>query len=385
MYDFDTPVERRGTDCVKWDGMERAFGRADLLPFWIADGDFLPLPAITEAIRKRAGDDKAFGYTTPGEGYFTSILRWCRERNGLSLSRADILPVPGVVTALAVSLLALTDKGDGVLINPPVYPPFFDTVRGLGRTPVESPLQSRGNGDWRLDFADLEEKMRGGVRAYLLCSPHNPVGRVWTQEELSRVAALCRRYGVQLISDEIHGDIMLGGTTFCPTLAVEPHAVAVAAPSKTFHIAGLKCSHFLIPDESLRRKIAAQLHLLHLECNLFGLVAAEAAYTHGAQWAKECNAYLTENARFAVSFLAEHLPGAVAYVPEGTYLLWIDFSAYALTGEELRRRLTEKAGVALNAGTDYGRAYGSFMRLNVAAPRALLAKGLAAIAGAFRG
>ena len=384
MYDFDTPARRRGTDCFKWDGMERPFGRADLVPLWVADSDFLPLPEIAAAIRERAGEGQAFGYTAPGEGYLESILRWNEARNGLALKKDDLLPVPGVVTGLVTALLALTKEGDGVLINPPVYTPFYGVVRGLGRTLVESPLVCGGVGDWQLDFADLEEKMRGGtVTAYLLCSPHNPVGRVWTPDELSRLAALCRQYGVQLISDEIHGDILLGGAKFTPILAVEPQAVAVAAPSKTFNIAGLKCSHFMIPDEGLRKKVAEQLHVLHLECDLLAYRAAEAAYTHGARYTDECNAYMTENARFAVSFFRERLPKVKAFVPEGTYLLWLDFSAYGLSAGELRRRLVEEAGVALNAGTDYGAAYGAYSRLNAATPRAILAEGLEKIAKAF--
>ncbi len=384
MYDFDTPARRRGTDCYKWDGMERAFGRADLVPLWVADSDFLPLPEIAAAIRGRAGEGQAFGYTIPGDGYLESILRWNKARNGLSLQKSDLLPVPGVVTGLAVALLALTKEGDGVLINPPVYTPFYHVVRGLGRALVEPPLVCGGIGDWRLDFADLEEKMRSGtVKAYLLCSPHNPVGRVWTPDELSRVAALCRQYGVRLVSDEIHGDILLGSARFTPILSVERQAVAVAAPSKTFNIAGLKCSHFMIPDEGLRKQVADRLQVLHLECDLLAYRAAEAAYAHGAAYADECNAYMAENARFAVSFFRERLPQVKAYVPEGTYLLWLDFSVFHLTAGELRRRLVEEAGVALNAGTDYGAAYGAYARLNVAAPRSILTEGLEKIAKAF--
>ncbi len=382
MYDFDTLLQRKNTDCTKWDALARDYGRDDLMPFWVADSDFPVLPEIVQAIRSRATMDQTFGYTIAGDRYYNSLINWNRNRHGLEIAKETVLPVPGVVTALSLCLLALTREQDKVLINPPVYTPFFDTVRSLDRHLVLSPLVER-NGRYEMDFEDMERKMAEGVKLFILCSPQNPTGRIWSREELEEASRLCRKYEVALVSDEIHADIVYPGHRHIPILHVDPHAVLMTAPSKTFNIAGLKSSYMVIPDEAYREKISAWAHKMHLYINVFACEATVAAYENGAAWVDELNRYLEQNARFTVDFLAEKLPAVRAYVPESTYLMWLDFSGLGLCGEEINRKMVEEARVALNPGEEYGEGYDQFMRLNIATPRAYLTTGLERIASAF--
>lgn len=375
MYNFDVLLQRRHTDSTKWDALERDFGRDDLMPFWVADADFPILPEISEAIRERASDGNTFGYTFAGGTYFESVIAWNRERHGMELKREHIIPAPGVVTALALVLLASVEKKDKILVNPPVYTPFFDVVRGLDCELVESPLV-RKNGRYVLDFDDIERKFSQGVKVYIFCSPHNPVGRVWEREELEKIAALCREYHVLLISDEIHYDIVYSGHRHTPILNIDSKAVLLTAPSKTFNIAGLKSSVILVQDPELKSKVDWWIETMHLYLNLFAYRATETAYQKGALWVDEMVAYLEENARFTVDYFKKNLPRVKVDMPESTYLMWLDFSEYRLTEKELNRMLTEEAKLALNPGTEYGSGYEQFARLNIAVPRFYLKEGL---------
>ncbi|MCI8453744.1 MAG: pyridoxal phosphate-dependent aminotransferase [Lachnospiraceae bacterium] len=382
MYDFDTLLQRKHTDCTKWDALKRDFGHEDLMPFWVADADFPILPEIAQAVQKRAGEGMTFGYTFAGEAYFDSVISWNMRRHGLNVKRESILAAPGVVTALSVTLLALTKENDAVLINPPVYPPFFDVVKGIGRRLVQSPLIVQ-NGRYGLNYEEMEQEFSKGVQAYILCSPHNPVGRVWEREELEKVVALCKKYRVTLISDEIHYDIVYPGHVHTPILNITTDAVMITAPSKTFNIAGLKSSVILIENPEHREAVEKWIDCLHLYLNLFAYTATEAAYQNGDLWVDEMVAYMEENARFTLRFLEKYMPGARAYMPESTYLMWIDLSAYGMNGEEIHRRLTKQAHVALNPGAEYGAGYDRFVRLNIAAPRAYLEEGLKRIKDVF--
>lgn len=384
MYNFDVLLQRRHTDSTKWDALERDFGQENLMPFWVADADFPVLPEIGQAIRERAADGETFGYTFAGESYYEGILSWNRRRHGLDLKKEEIIPAPGVVTALAEILLALTEKGDTVLINPPVYSPFFDVVRGMERTLAESPLRLRG-GRYELDLEDMERKFASGVKLYILCSPHNPVGRVWEKVELEELTKLCRKYQVILVSDEIHYDIVYPGHRHIPILNVNPDAVMVTAPSKTFNIAGLKSSVILVKNEEIRARIEHWAENMHLYLNLFAYCATETVYKSGGQWLDEMIEYLEENARFVLAYFEEHMPRVKTYMPESTYLMWLDFSGYGMTEGELSHRLQDGAGVALNAGEEYGKGYGQYMRLNIACPRYYLEEGLKRISLAFEG
>lgn len=382
MYNFDVLLQRKHTDSTKWDALGRDFGREDLMPFWVADADFPILPEINQAISERATEGMTFGYTFAGDAYFDSIISWNRNRHQLEVDKFDIIPAPGVVTALAVTLMAMVEKKEKVMINPPVYDPFFDVVNELGYELVQSPLVLTGQ-RYELNFADMEQKFKEGVKAYILCSPHNPVGRVWEEEELKKISVLCRRYGVLLISDEIHYDIVYSGHKHIPALCVDTDTVMITAPSKTFNIAGLKSSVLLVKNEAIRKKIQRWVGNMHLYLNLFAYTATETAYLKGAKWVDEMVDYLEENAHTVLRFFEKYMPRVKAYMPESTYLMWLDFSDYGLTEKELNRKLQEEAGVALNSGCVYGSSYEQFVRLNIASPRYYLEEGLEHIKKVF--
>lgn len=382
MYNFDELLQRKQTNCTKWDALERDFGRDDLMPFWVADADFPILPDISEVIRERANDKTTYGYTFAGSNYFDSIISWNRERHGLELLKNEIIPAPGVVTALALILLGLTDVRDKVLINPPVYSPFFDVVKGLDRELVEVSLLEE-NQNYYFDFEKIEEKLALGVKVYIICNPHNPVGRVWKRAELQEISELCNKYNVILVSDEIHYDIVFSGHQQTPILNIDSNAIMITAPSKTFNIAGLKSSVILAKNEEHKHKIGHWVANMHLYLNLFAYDTTEIAYTKGAIWVDEMIAYLEENAKFVLDFLAQNMSTVKAYMPESTYLMWLDFSGYGLTGQEINHCLIDDAKVALNAGSEYGERYQQFVRLNIATPRYYLKDGLNRIAKAF--
>lgn len=383
MLKFDTMLNRRGTDCKKWDAMGALFGREDLMPFWIADTDFPILPEIIDAINGRTDYTQSMGYTSPSEAYYANIQSWFASRQGLTLEKHQILPVPGVVCGLWVAINCLTQPGEGVVINPPVYPPFFHVVENLGRKLLESPLVVK-NGEYTLDFEQLEDCFKEGAKMFVLCSPHNPVGRVWRQEELERIVGLCKAYDVVLVSDEIHSDLIFGDNIHTPMLNLEEKSIVITAPSKTFNIAGLKSSMIFAKDPDTLKKLRDGLNGMHLYTGLYGLLGTAAAYASGSDWADEQNAYLEETAKAVVDYFAEHLPAVRAYVPDSTYLMWLDFSELGLTEAELKDTLINKAKVALNAGSEYGEAYGQFMRFNIGAPRDYIMEGVAAIVAALQ-
>ena len=385
MYNFDKLVDRRGTQCIKWDLIDKVYGADDVIPLWIADMDFEVLPEINDALIERSSHP-SFGYTIPAPAYRENIIKWNKERNGLELTKEDIVAIPGVVTAIAFALNALTKEGDKILINTPVYNPFAETIKGLGRELVTSSLICEGT-HRMFDFADMEEKMKDGVRMVLLCNPHNPVGRVWNKEELHELVELCAKYNVYLFSDEIHSDLCYGGHKHCSVLTVSEKAKEVAfctmAPSKTFNIAGLKSSMFMIQNPEIRQKIQANINAFHIGVDLLAYKATEVCYGYGAQWVDELNEYLYENAKFVTEFCETQLPKVKTYIPEGTYLMWLDFSAYNLTQEELMNKLKFEAKVGLNSGTTYGEEGNGFARMNIGCPKFLLEKAMCQMKEAF--
>ena len=385
MYEFDRLLPRKGTDCNKWDAMGRDYGDPDLIPLWVADMDFPVLPALEKALVARV-ENSTFGYTFAGEEFYKSLIGWNARRNGFHFIEEEVLNVPGVVCGLSFALTALSAPGDKVLITPPVYPPFSHVVKDLERQLVVSPLVLR-NGRFEMDFADFEARLKEGVKVFIFCTPHNPVGRVWSKEELEKVAELCSRYNVVVLSDEIHSDLVFPGHKHIPFATVSPWAeqmtVTTLAPSKTFNVAGLKASMLVVKNPEIRGKIKKLLDQYHVGVNLFGFKAAEVAYREGEKWVEELLAYLEENARFTVDFLKQHLPRVGAYVPESTYLMWLNFSAYGLDQPALMKKLKEEARVALNDGTTFGEEGKGHVRLNIGTPRSLLQQGLEKIAAAF--
>ena len=385
MYNFDKLVDRKGTECIKWDLVGKVYGSDDVIPLWIADMDFEILPELQEAMVKRASHP-SFGYTIPAPAYRENIIKWNKERNGLELAKEDIVGIPGVVTAIAFALNALTKDGDKVLINTPVYNPFASTIKGLNRELVTSSLKCEGT-KRVMDFADMEEKMKDGVKMMILCNPHNPIGRVWTKEELNQLVELCAKYNVYLFSDEIHSDICYGGHKHCSILTVSEKAKEIAfcamAPSKTFNIAGLKSSMFMIQNPEIREKIQANINAFHIGIDLMAYKATEVCYGYGAQWVDELNEYLYENAKFVTEFCETQLPKVKTFVPEGTYLMWLDFTEYGLTQEELMDKLKNEAKVGMNSGATYGDEGVGFARLNIGCPKFLLEKAMNQIKAAF--
>lgn len=378
MYDFDSPAPRAGSGAIKWDIRGSAFGNADALPFWVADSDYMSPPEVTEALAD-AAKRCVFGYTSPTQGYKNAVAEWIRARHGWEIDTGWIVPSTGIVSELSNIVRCFTKKGDKVLIQAPVYDPFAGVVKTAGRKLVKNMLV-RGDGlRYTMNFEDLDRKLSEGVKLMILCSPHNPVGRVWREEEVMTVARLCQKHGVILVSDEIHWDIVMPGNShFTAGRAGTPdNLIVLTAPSKTFNIAGLKCSNDIIPGKDLRERLVEWKGKRHMEGpNNLGVIACEAAYTHGAKWCDEQNEYLAGSAALVREAFASHLPQIGVAPLEGTYLMWLDISETGLDSRPLCEKLA-KAGAILNDGWRYGD--DGFVRLNIACPRAQLEAGLAVI------
>lgn len=390
-YDFDQFVERRGTNSAKWDSVERVFGEEDLLPMWVADSDWPTAPAVVRAIKERA-QHGIFGYTFPGDELREVVTDWLKERHDWEVDPDWISFNDGVVPSLSVAIETVARSGDGVVIQPPVYYPFFSAIRKNGAQVVENPLRE-GAGRYEMDFRDLERTIdergergrEGEVRALVLCSPHNPVGRVWKEGELKRLGQICGEREVVVIADEIHSDIVYPEGDHLPFPAIsgefEDNSITLFAPSKTFNIAGLPASVTVIPDPRLRKRFLSRTGKRVNGPSIFGMEAMRAAYEEGQGWLEEQLAYLADNRDFALSFL-EDLPQVRGFKPEGTYLLWIDFRPLGLDPDELRTLIEKEARVALDPGQWFGQGGTGFMRLNMACPRSTLREGLERIGNA---
>ena len=385
QYNFDEQIERRHTDCVKWDMLPQMYGRDDLLPMWVADMDFRSPDFVMEAIRRRC-DHEVLGYGLPPEGYWQAVTAWLQKRYGIAATRGELHFIPGIVAGIAYALLCLTEPGDKVLVTTPVYPPFLNLPKESRRELVCSPLKIE-NGRFAIDFDDFERKAEG-CKMFIMSNPHNPAGTVWGEEVLRRVADICERKGLIVIADEIHADLTLPGhhhvSYSTVSEAAARHSLTFMAPSKTFNIAGLGSSVCYIADEGLRKRFFGWLDGLGVAGgNIFAFTAAEAAFAQGEEWLGQMLEYLHENVQALELFLQERMPKVKAVLPEASYLAWLDFSAYGLDHKELERRLIDDAKVVLNDGTAFGG--GSFkccFRLNLGCPRAVLLSALDRIAAA---
>lgn len=389
LSDLDTVIDRRGTGCLKYDFAVQRGKPADVLPFWVSDMDFKVAEPILDALRKRV-DHGIFGYSESGESYFEALKNWQKENYGWDIEPEWLIKTPGVVPAINLAVKALTKEGDGILINRPVYYPFLEAIRKNGRKLVNSPLILK-NDHYELDFDDLEAKIKAeNVKLALLCSPHNPVGRVWTKEELSRYADICIRNGVKIVADEIHEDFTYPGfthTTFA-TISKEAaqNAIICTAPSKTFNIAGLQTSNILIPNPEIRKAFQDALDSFgYDQLNTMGLVACEAAYSYGREWLDTVKEYIRLNVDFTRDYLKENLPKMKLIEPEGTYLLWIDASAYGLSDEDLEHKVVYDCHLWLDMGYIFGPEGNGFLRFNPACPRETLIKGLTLLKEGFEG
>lgn len=381
--DFEKQIDRHHTSCVKYDMMMRDFGREDLLPMWVADMDVAAPDFILEDIRRRL-EHPILGYTFGDASYFEAIRHWLEKRYAVRAERDELHYIPGIVAGIAFCIQAFTRENDPIVVMTPVYPPFLDLPRHGQRELRCSPLQDT-DGRFRIDFDDLERRLEG-ARMLILSNPHNPGGRVWSPDELRRIAGLCARHRVMVIADEIHADLTLPGhrhTSFS-TVSEEARKISVTfiAPSKTFNIAGLSSSVAYIPDENLRRTFFRYIDGYELaNGNLFAYVGAESAFRKGEEWLGQLLEFLQGNIDFAIAYIREHLPQVKVMRPEASFLLWMDFSATGLSHDELKERLIQKGKIALNDGTVFGGdAYGNCFRMNIGCPRATLEEGLRRIA-----
>lgn len=386
-YHFDRIVERRGTSSLKWDNRKALFGREDVLPLFVADMDFQSPPEVTEALVERAKLG-VYGYTIRSEGYYEAVTSWMKRRHGLEVEREWLLSSPGVVPAIAAAIHAFTEPGDGVILQSPVYYPFFDVIRSNGRTVVDNPLRLE-DGVFRIDFELLERQARE-AKLLLLCSPHNPGGRVWTEDELRRIGDICLKHGVIVVSDEIHHDLIYPPHKHVPFAALGPeyaeHSITCVAPSKTFNVAGLQQALTIVPGEKLRRtytRTARHGLSLHMD-GYFGMTAVEACYRHGEPWLEELLVYLRENRDALIAFMEERVPELRVMKPEATYLAWVDCRAVSDEPAELKRLMFEEAGVAFSEGSVFGRQGAGWLRINFGCPRSLLMEALERFAGAVR-
>ncbi len=372
---FDAGLDRAGTRCVKWDEARKDYGD-DLVPLWIADMDFPSPPAVQEALVKRAMHP-TYGYTAEMEDDNQSLIDFWQRRHGLTIAKEDITMLPCVVTGIKLAILALTQPGDKVIIQSPVYGPFRMSVAATGRTLADAPMIRHENGRYDMDLTAVEQQLQNGAKLMILCSPHNPASRAWTKEELTALIKLLEKYDVPLVSDEIHADFVYAPNTFIPALALKAKKVmSFCAASKTFNLAGLQQAACLCPDEEIRNAFRAQMDKAGVTCgNVFALEGTRAAYEHGDAWLDGLLDYLDGNRRHLADLVAEHLPKAVLTPIEATYLGWLDLRAYGFTDAELAER-THAAGVMFTGGKFFGDNGDGFLRVNLGCPRRNLTEGI---------
>ena len=381
-YNFDEIIDRKGTNSAKWSKelLEQRFGDGELLPLWIADMDFKCPKPVVDALVERAKHG-IYGYSERTSPYYQSIINWNKRRNNWEIKKEWILFTPGIVSALNLLVQTFSFPGDKVIIQNPVYHPFNAAILNNGRHIQYNPLKHE-NGRYTMDYKDLEEKAKDPrVKIFILCSPHNPVGRVWTKEELTKLGEICIKNNIIVISDEIHSDLILKGYRYTPFATISEefaqHSVTCTAPSKTFNLAGLQTSSIIIPNERLRADFSQPLESNHItNPNAFGIVALRTAYNEGEEWLEQVLEYLNKNACFIEKFVEEKMPEVKYTKPEGTYLAWLDFTAIGKDEKELEIIMQKKAKVALDGGYIFGKGGERFERINFACPQSILEKAL---------
>ncbi len=388
QYDFDTPIDRTHTWSIKHD-FKKENGKADdILPLWVADMDFRSPDSVVEALKK-AVDHGIFGYSRADESYFDAVAAWYQKRHHLTLQPEWMTCTPGIVFALSIAVRAFTQEGDAVLIQPPVYHPFSRAILRNKRTLVENPLVLK-DGHYEMDLEELEQKVLDEhVKLMILCNPHNPVGRVWTREELTALADICLRHHVYVISDEIHGDFVWQGHEQTPYASISEeaclHSMMCTAPSKTFNLAGMATSNLFIPDPEMRRKFRSELLDVGQEnMNRLGLFACRAAYEGGGEWLDQLIGYLAGNLALVRDFCKNRVPQIQLVEPEGTYLAWLDCRELGMTDDELMAFFSDDAKVWLDPGTHSGEQGSGFMRFNLGSSRSVIAQALDQIEAAWK-
>lgn len=373
---FDEIINRRGTDCLKYDFAVRRGMPEDVLPLWVADMDFKTTSYVEDAVIERTKHG-IFGYSESGEEYFKAVAGWMQRHHNWEIRPEWLIKTPGVVFALAMAVKAFTEKGDSVLIQQPVYYPFSEVIRDNGRVVISNDLYLGEDNRYHIDLADFEKKIvEHHVKLFLLCSPHNPTGRVFTKEELTAMGDLCVKHGVKVVSDEIHNDFVFQGehTVFASVKKeYEEISVICTSPSKTFNLASMLISNIFVPNRELRQRFRHEVDAAGIsQLSVLGLVAAKEAYAQGDDWYEQMMSYVGENIRYVKEYVKENLPGVTVIDGEGTYLMWLDFRGTGLDPEELDRRIIYEAKLWLDSGKIFGHTGAGFQRINVAAPRAVL-------------
>ncbi len=387
MRDFNRIINRKNTNSIKWDALKEIFGQDDLIPLWVADMDFPAPEEVTQALIERA-KHPIYGYSNLGEEYYNAIINWTKQRHNWSIEKDWIMYTPGVVPAINWIIQSFTAPGDKIIIQEPVYHPFKNSIALNDRITVNNELKFE-NGVYRMDFENLEASIDKDVKLFILCNPHNPVGRVWEKWELERLGEICLKHNILVVSDEIHSDLIYEGYTHIPFASISQkfadNSIVCTAPTKTFNLAGLQCSNIIIPNKKVRDAFKSTLEKQHIqEATPFGIAGVQAAYQHGEQWLNEVMKYINNNLEFMIDYLNKNLPEVKVIKPQGTYLIWVDFRGLKISREELNNILLNKAKVALNDGYMFGESGYNFQRINIACPKPLLEEALKRICEAFK-
>ena len=377
-YNFDEIIDRSHNRSAKYDEAGKKFGSRDVIPLWIADMDFKTAQPVIDALKARA-EEGIWGYTSRPDSYYEAVCGWQKRRNGWDIDKSMISFNLGVVPALSSMVYVFTEPGDKVLIQTPVYSEFYDVTESWGREVVESPLKEQ-DGRWIIDFEDFEEKAKE-AKVFFLCSPHNPLGIVWTREELERMCHICIANNVLIVSDEIHSDLVFHGKKHIPTATLSPeieaHVISCISGTKTFNLAGLQASATIFPNQELKARFDKFWFNLDIHRNnAFSTIAMEVAFNEGEEWLEQLLGYIGGNFEFIKDYCAANIPQVKPNVPDATYLVWLDCRGLGMGNEELRDFMIRKAGLGLNEGWSFGRSLSGFMRLNAACPRPVLEKAM---------
>lgn len=386
-FNFDKIIDRTNNFSAKWSEMNKNFGTNNLLPMWVADMDFLTAPCVMEALKDRL-EQGIFGYTTRPSSYNESIVNWLDNRFSWKINQEWLMFSPAVITSISLLIQSLTQKNDKIMIQEPVYSPFHSIVESNERNLVISPLVKLDDGSYVMDYEDIEAKIKD-VKVFILCNPHNPVGRVWTREELTRLGEICLKHNVLVISDEIHSDIILKNHKHTPFASISKefreNTITCMAPTKTFNLAGLQSSFLVISNPYYYEVMDKAFSILDIKRNnAFSLVATEAAYNYGEDWLYELIKYIEDNVDFAIDYIKNHMPQLKVKKPEGTYLLWVDFSNLNVDKKDLKNALINKGRIALSDGSSFGIGGDGYYRINLACPRSMVLEGLKRIEFAIK-
>lgn len=379
MYNFDEIIPRKNTNSMKWDKLEEVYQREDLLPMWVADMDFLVAPEITSALEKRI-KHAIYGYTFCSDDYYNSVINWMKDRHGFEVKKEWIVFTPGVVPAVSYAIRAFTEIGDSVIIQSPVYHPFYNIIKDNKRNVVTNPLIYE-DGKYHMDYDDLESKITAKTKLLVISSPHNPVGRVWTKEELSRLSEICLKNNIKVVSDEIHFDLVYKGYkhTVLANISDEimQSSIICTAPSKTFNIAGIQVSNIIIPNEEMRTRYIKELEVDHIGSpNSIAETVLIAAYNDSKDWLDSAIDYIEKNKDYFINYVNREIPQLKVIKPEGTYLIWVDCSGLGMDSDELRNFFVNKCKIAFNHGEMFGEEGKLFQRVNIACPLSTLEEAL---------